>query len=61
MKSFTFRFHRDAWVDITVKAKNKEEAEEIAQEMYNNGEYEDSDEDFENTYCEQVFPLEPKN
>lgn len=53
-KSFTFRFHRDAWTDITVKANNAEEAEEIAMEKYNNGEYEDIDENFENTNVELI-------
>ena len=53
-KSFTFRFHRDAWTDITVEAKNAEEAEELAMEKYNNGEYEDADEDFENTNFELI-------
>ena len=58
MAKFTFRFHRDAWTDITVTARNAEEAEQKAQDKYNTGDYSDEDEDFENTYCEQVFPIE---
>jgi len=53
-KEYTIRFHRDAWTDITVKAKNEEEAYMLADEKYNEGDYEDSDEDFENTYREIV-------
>ena len=41
-------------MDITVEAETETEAEEIAGEMYNNGEYDDSDEDFENTYIELI-------
>lgn len=52
--SYTFRFHRHAWTDITVEAKDEETAQELADEKYNNGEYEDSDEAFENTYVELV-------
>ena len=54
MAKFTYRFHRDAWTDITVEANNAEEAEEIAMEKYNNGEYEDIDENFENTNAELI-------
>lgn len=50
-KKFTVRFHRDAWTDITVEAKNEEEAYELAEEKYNNGKYEDF-ENFENTHYE---------
>ena len=53
-KEYTFRFHRDTWTDITVKAKNKEEASMLADDKYNEGDYEDSDEDFENTYVELI-------
>ena len=51
-RSYTFRFHRHAWTDITVEAKDEETAQELADEKYNNGEYEDSDENFENTHME---------
>ena len=53
-KSFTFRFHRDAWTDITVEATSVEKAQELAMEKYNNGEYEDEDEGFENTNFELI-------
>lgn len=46
-KKYTFRFHRDAWTDISVEAKSYEEAETLANDKYHNGEYEDSYEDFE--------------
>lgn len=51
-KTYTVRFHRDAWTDITVKAGSEEEAFELAEAKYNEGDYEDSDEDFENTHYE---------
>lgn len=51
-RSFTFRFHRRAWTDITVVAGDEETARELAEDRYNAGDYEDSDEDFENTYVE---------
>ena len=54
MKTYTFRFHRDAWTDITVKAKDEESAFEKAEEKYNSGDYEDSYENFENTRVELV-------
>lgn len=53
-KKYLVRFHRDAWTDIEVVAKNEEEAYELADEKYNEGDYEDSDEDFENTEVEIV-------
>lgn len=49
MKKYKFRFYRTAWTDITVEAPDKEEAEVLAQDKYNCGDYEDADEDFENT------------
>jgi len=52
MAKYTYRFHRDAWTDITVEANNEEEAQEKAMEKYNAGEYEDIDENFENTHYE---------
>lgn len=54
MKKHVIRFHQHAWVDIVVEADNDEEAMEIAFEKYNNGCYDDSDTDFENTYTEDV-------
>lgn len=53
-KEFTFRFHADSWTDITVKAYNEDEAYELADEKYNNGDYSDEDTDFENTYVENI-------
>ena len=54
MAKYTYRFHSDAWVDITVEADNEEDALLLADDRYNNGEYDDSDTDFENTYSELI-------
>lgn len=51
---YTFRFHTHGWTDISVEAKSEEEAEEIAMEKYNEGDYDDSDTGFENTDMENV-------
>lgn len=53
-KTYTIRFWAESWTDIKVEAKSEEEAYELADEMYNNGEYSDEDTGFENTYCECV-------
>ena len=53
-QKFTFRFHTHGWVDISVEAENAEEAADIASDKYNNGEYDASNEDFENTDMENV-------
>ena len=53
-KKFTFRFHTHGWTDITVEAENEEEAQELADDKYNNGEYDDDASDFENTDCENI-------
>lgn len=54
MAKYIVRFHRDAWTDIVVEAPDEDEAYEQASEKYNAGEYEDSDEDFENTNVEFI-------
>ena len=54
LKEYTFRFHRHAWTDITVEASDEEEAEMLANDKYNEGDDDDSDEDFENTDCENI-------
>lgn len=54
MAKYTYRFHSDAWVDISVEAEDEESAQILADERYNNGEYDDSDTDFENTYSELI-------
>ena len=51
---FVFRFHRDAWTDIKVMAPDEDTALERAEEKYNAGDYEDTDEDFENTNVDNV-------
>lgn len=53
-QKFTFRFHTHGWTDITVEAEDEEEAAELASEKYNEGDYDDSDSDFENTNMENV-------
>lgn len=52
MKKYTFRFHSDAWVDVTVAAEDLETARMLADNRYNEGDYDDSDTDFENTHCD---------
>lgn len=54
MAKYTYRFHSDAWVDITVEADNEYDASMIAYERYNNGDYDDCDTDFENTHSELI-------
>lgn len=53
-QKFTFRFHTHGWTDISVEAENADEARELADEKYNEGDYEDIDENFENTYVDLV-------
>lgn len=46
------RFYQRSWVDIVVDVPDTADDEEVyeaANERYNNGEYDDSDTDFENT------------
>ena len=52
MNKYTFRYHSDNWVDVTVTAEDQETARMLADNRYNNGEYDDSDTDFENTHCD---------
>lgn len=56
MAKYTFRFHRDAWVDIEVEADSKDEAYEIAADKYNDGEYDDDEGlgNFENTFVDLI-------
>ena len=42
-KKYTFRFHTHGWTDITVEAENEEEAQMLADDKYNEGDYDDSD------------------
>lgn len=53
-RTYTFRFYRRAWTDISVTAWDRETAEELASDKYNAGDYDDSDEDFENTDVELI-------
>ena len=53
-KRYVFRFYRRAWTDIVVEAADEDEACELANEKYNDGDYDGSDEDFENEGCEDV-------
>ena len=50
-KKFVIRHYWRAWVDITVEARNEEEAYEKADDRYNMGDYEDDPSlgNFENT------------
>lgn len=60
-KKFTFRFHTHGWTDITVEARDEEEAAELASDKYNEGDYVDTDSDFENTDMENVTEYYVKN
>lgn len=53
-KKYTFRFHTHGWTDITVVAESEEEAQDLADEKYNNGDYPDDASGFENTDCENI-------
>lgn len=53
-KKFVIRHYWKAWVDITVEARNEEEAFELAGDKYNDGDYEEEPSNFENTDVENV-------
>lgn len=53
-KKYTFRFWSRAWADITVCAEDEETARTIAAERYDSGDYDQEDEGFENTDCENI-------
>ena len=54
MAKYTFRFHTHGWIDITVDAKDEEEAYQLADDKYCEGDYEDQPENFENTHVELI-------
>ena len=51
---YTFRFHAHTWTDITVEAENEEEAYELADDKYCEGDYEEQPENFENIDVENI-------
>ena len=53
-KKFVIRHHWRQWVDIVVEARNEDEAYELADEKYNEGDYEEEPDNFENTEVENV-------
>lgn len=53
-KPYTFRFHTHGWTDITVIAENEEEAYNMADDKYNEGDYKDGDTGFENIDVENI-------
>jgi hypothetical protein len=53
-KKYVIRHYWRAWVDITVEAHNEEEAFELADEKYNEGDYADDPSNFENTDMEEI-------
>ena len=58
------RFYQRSWVDIVVDAPENADDEEIydlANERYNEGDYDDSDTDFENTDYEDVTDYYDEN
>lgn len=56
-KKYVIRHYWRAWVDITVEAHNEEEAFELADEKYNEGDYEENPNNFVNTDVENVTEL----
>ena len=54
MAKYKFRFHAHTWQDIEVDADDKDMAFEIASDIYNSGEYDETTENFENTFCEEL-------
>ena len=53
-KKYVIRHYWRQWVDIVVEAENEEEAYELADEKYNEGDYEEEPDNFENTEVENV-------
>ena len=49
-----YRFWSQHWVDIEVEGADEDECVELAQDKYNNGEYDDDAEDWENTDMEDI-------
>lgn len=60
-KKFVIRYYWRSWVDIPVEAESEEEAFELSCEKYNQGEYEESHEDFENDGAEDVTKYYEEN
>lgn len=56
-KKYVIRHYWRAWVDITVEARSEEEAFELADEKYNEGDYEENPNNFVNTDVENVTEL----
>lgn len=56
VRKYKFRFHAHTWEDIEVAADNKDDAFEIAKDIYDSGEYEPcaDGKNYENTDCEDI-------
>lgn len=58
MKKYTIRFHAHQYSDVSVYANGTDEANELANEKYNNG---DTDNwEFENTFSEIISEEDPE-
>lgn len=57
MAKYKFRFHAHTWQDIEVDANDREQAFEIANDIYNSGKYEETPNNFENTNCEELTDI----
>lgn len=53
-RPYVIRFYWRQWVDITVEAESQEEAYILATNRYDDGDYEESPENYENTDCTDV-------
>ena len=60
-KKFVIRHHWRQWVDIVVEAEDEDEAFELADEKYNNGDYAEEPDNFENTEVENVTEMYDNN
>ena len=60
-KKYVFRFYWRQWADVVVEATDETEAEELALEKYNEGDYLSDDSDFENTGSENVTKFYEEN
>ena len=62
-KKFVIRHYWRGWVDITVEARNQEEAFYLADERYNEGDYEEDPSlgNFEKTDVDDVTDIDTRN
>lgn len=61
VKKFVIRHYWRQWVDIVVEAHDEDEAFDIADTKYNNGDYEELPDNFENTDVQNVTDVYERN